>query len=127
MGIVSSLAKRLARAGHGTGAPAYLVRGDDNGARWWLTDGDGNVLATSPQPADTPGQARRDTFVVRLATATGQVECRTDEDGLVRWRLLSPSGGAVLAVSAVGYAGADVVAQAIAAFRHAASHAELRD
>jgi uncharacterized protein YegP (UPF0339 family) len=123
--------RRLGLVGRHTGriAPhqhAYVVRrGRHAGWRWWLERGDGQQLAASPRPAASPQQARMDTLRVRLAAATSAVETYED-DGHFRWRALSRNG-ALLAVSAMGYATRVAAERAVATFRLEASHAELYD
>jgi uncharacterized protein YegP (UPF0339 family) len=96
------------------------------GWRWWLTRSDGDVLAMAPAPVHTPALARMETFRVRVAAANALAETYTDAGGSHRWRLLTRTG-ALLAVSAVGYASVRAAEAAVAHFRYAASHAELDD
>ena len=103
----------------------YVVRpGKRAGWRWWLEGGDGEQLAAAPVASATVEQAWRDTLRVRLAAATAPVETFRDSRGHYRWRVLT-RGGALLAVSAIGYASRAAADQAVATFRRAASHAEL--
>lgn len=121
-------ARRL-RRGQRTAAHvhAFVVRpAAYAGWLWRLERADGEPLAAAPRPVLTPQQARADTLRVRLAAATGPVETYDDVHGEVRWRLLSRAG-AVLAVSAAGYATRAAAEPAITAFRREASHAELAD
>jgi uncharacterized protein YegP (UPF0339 family) len=106
---------------------AYVVRpGRQAGWRWWLQGRDGERLAAAPVATATMEQALRDTLRVRLAAATAPVETFQDTDGHYRWRVLSRKG-ALLAVSAAGYATRAAADRALATFRREASHAELLD
>ncbi len=128
---------RGAVLGEGTGAhrspalpppsAAYVLRrGHPDGWRWWLTRrGGGSPVATAPRPAPTSHQAARDTFRVRVCAATAPAETFTDEDGHHRWRLLTRAGGALLAVSAVGYPSQAAAERAVHSFRYEASHGEF--
>ncbi len=103
----------------------YVVRpGHRAGWRWWLEGGDGEQLAAAPVTSATMEQAWRETLRVRLAAATAPVETFLDSRGHYRWRVLTRNG-ALLAVSAIGYATRTAADQAVATFRRAASHAEL--
>ncbi len=117
--------RRRARRG-GPHPPAFVVRpAHRSGWRWWLERGD-DQLAAAPRALPTPQLARADTLRVRLAAASAAVQTYEDGHGEVRWRLLSRTG-ALLAVSAAGYATRVAAERAIAAFRLEASHAELAD
>lgn len=105
---------------------AFVVRpARRSGWCWCLEHGD-DQLAAAPQPAPTAQQARADTLRVRLAAATAAAETYEDAAGVIRWRLLSRAG-ALLAVSAAGYATRAAAEHAIVSFRRVASHAELAD
>jgi uncharacterized protein YegP (UPF0339 family) len=106
---------------------AYVVRhGQRAGWRWWLEGGNGEQLAAAPVATATMEQAWRDTLRVRLAAATAPVETFEDSRGHFRFRVLTRNG-ALLAVSAIGYASRSAADRAVATFRRAASHAELHD
>lgn len=106
---------------------AYVVRaGRRTGWRWWLEGRDGAQLAAAPAVSPTMEQALRDTLRVRLAAATAPVETFQDREGAYRWRVRSWAG-ALLAVSALGYATREAADRAIETFRREASHAELLD
>ncbi len=111
----------------GARAAAYSVRrARPTGWRWRLARR-GVDVAVAPRAVPGADQALRAIFRVRLTAATAPAETFTDDRGCYRWRLLTRSGGSILAVSAAAYDSSPAAERAIAAFRRVASHAELED